>query len=67
MYLVDSPGYGFAMRSRFELESWKKLMDLYFKEGNYLHRTICLVSTEDGIEEFDEMVNKTFVKKILDL
>lgn len=56
MYLVDSPGYGFAQRSAKELESWKKLMEIYFREGQNLHRSICLINSEDGIEPQDKQV-----------
>jgi len=38
-YLVDLPGYGYAKRSKAEVERWSKLLDRYFRQS----RDIALV------------------------
>lgn len=43
MILVDAPGYGFAQGDKKEVNSWKKMMDIYIQQSAYLHRILCLV------------------------
>jgi GTP-binding protein len=54
--LVDSPGYGFAQRSKEEIATWGKMMNKYLKYSHFLHRVIILIDSEHGLKDIDKMV-----------
>lgn len=45
IYLVDLPGYGYAIRSKEEIEKWGKMMEDYLGEREELERIIMLVDS----------------------
>lgn len=45
IYLVDLPGYGYAERSKSEIEKWGKMMDDYLANREPLVQTILLVDS----------------------
>lgn len=45
IYLVDLPGYGYAERSKSEVEKWGKMMDDYLANREPLVQTILLVDS----------------------
>ncbi len=49
-YLVDSPGFGFAQRSKAEQEKWRKLMESYIEKREELTAVALLIdSRHQGI------------------
>lgn len=56
LYMVDSPGYGFANHaSKKEMDSWKHMINIYLK-SEYMHRAICLFDSEHGLKPTDIML-----------
>jgi GTP-binding protein len=50
-YLVDTPGYGFAHRSKAEQEKWRRLMESYISERTELQAVgIVIDSRHQGLE-----------------
>ncbi|MBQ3462541.1 MAG: YihA family ribosome biogenesis GTP-binding protein [Clostridia bacterium] len=45
IYLVDLPGYGYAQRSKVEIEKWGKMMENYLANRESLIQTILLVDS----------------------
>ncbi len=45
IYLVDLPGYGYASRSKSEIEKWGEMMENYLKNREELERIILLVDS----------------------
>lgn len=45
IYLVDLPGYGYAQRSKTEIEKWGKMMEDYLANREQLVQTILLVDS----------------------
>ena len=45
IYLVDLPGYGYAQRSKTEIEKWGKMMEDYLSSREPLVQTILLVDS----------------------
>lgn len=45
IYLVDLPGYGYAKRSKSEIEKWGSMMEDYLKNREPLVQTILLVDS----------------------
>lgn len=45
IYLVDLPGYGYAQRSKTEIEKWGKMMEDYLSSREPLIQTILLVDS----------------------
>ena len=45
IYLVDLPGYGYAQRSKVEIEKWGKMMEDYLANREPLIQTILLVDS----------------------
>ena len=45
IYLVDLPGYGYAQRSKTEIEKWGKMMEDYLANREPLVQTILLVDS----------------------
>ena len=54
--LVDCPGYGFARASHTDKENWRKFMELYLRQGVFLHRVILLIDIQVGLMESDKML-----------
>ncbi|MCR5041379.1 MAG: ribosome biogenesis GTP-binding protein YihA/YsxC [Clostridia bacterium] len=42
-FIADLPGYGYAKRSKAELESWGELMDAYFTTGRPIALTVQII------------------------
>lgn len=55
-YLVDSPGYGFAMGEKKEIEKWGKMMNFYFKNSYFINQIIVLIDSEHGFKQVDNMI-----------
>ncbi len=51
--LVDLPGYGYAKRSKAELERWSRLIDSYFDSGRDLALVVSLVDIRHDPTELD--------------
>lgn len=56
IYLVDLPGYGYAKRSKAEVESWGKMMDDYLANREELIQTILLVDSRHDPTKDDIMM-----------
>ncbi len=57
-YLVDLPGYGYAKVSQNERQSWRKLVDSYLVENDFLKGIIEIIDSRHGITRSDfEMIN----------
>ena len=53
IYLVDLPGYGYAVRSKQEIEKWGKMMEAYLRDREELERIILLVDSRHAPTEDD--------------
>lgn len=53
IYLVDLPGYGYAVRSKQEIEKWGKMMEDYLRDREELERIILLVDSRHAPTEDD--------------
>lgn len=53
IYLVDLPGYGYAVRSKQEIEKWGKMMEDYLRDREELERIIMLVDSRHAPTEDD--------------
>lgn len=51
--LVDLPGYGFARRSREEIQKWSSLTESFFEENTALQMVLQLVDSKVGITRDD--------------
>lgn len=59
LFLVDLPGYGFALRNRAEKDKWSSLTDGYFtknKNADLICGVIQLVDSRVGITDDDAMM-----------
>lgn len=56
MYLVDLPGYGFARRSKTDIEKWSKLTAGYFEYNSSLKLVLQLIDSRAGITNDDRMM-----------
>lgn len=54
--LVDMPGYGYAARSRNEIESWGRMMDSYFATRENLRTVVLIMDIRREWQEEEEMV-----------
>lgn len=54
--LVDLPGYGFAKVSKTARKSWKKMINLYFKERIQLNGVISLVDIRHKADSKDKIM-----------
>lgn len=52
--LVDLPGYGFAKRSKREIEHWKKIINEYFQYSVNIFLVILLIDSKVGITDLDD-------------
>ena len=62
--MVDAPGYGYAKGDPKELERWGKMMLKYFTKSFFLHRVVCLIDSEHGLKEVDQMIFDILEKKM---
>lgn len=53
IYLVDLPGYGYAVRSKAEIEKWGGMIEDYLKNREPLERIILLVDSRHAPTEDD--------------
>lgn len=53
IYLVDLPGYGYAVRSKQEIEKWGKMMEDYLRDREELERIIMLVDSRHAPTDDD--------------
>lgn len=56
IYLVDLPGYGYAVRSKAEIEKWGSMIENYLKNRKELERIILLVDSRHAPTEDDIMM-----------
>ena len=56
IFLVDLPGYGYAKRSREEIEAWGDMIEDYLKNRKQLTRVILLVDSRHAPTTDDKMM-----------
>lgn len=56
IYLVDLPGYGYAKRSKSEVESWGEMMDGYLNGRPQLKKVMLLVDSRHEPTDDDKMM-----------
>ena len=56
IFLVDLPGYGYAKRSREEIENWGSMIEDYFNSRKQLKRVILLVDSRHAPTTDDKMM-----------
>lgn len=56
IYLVDLPGYGYAKRSKSEVESWGEMMDGYLNGRSQLKKVMLLVDSRHEPTGDDKMM-----------
>ncbi len=56
VYLVDLPGYGYAKRSKKEIESWGNMMEDYLNNRQQLRKVMLLVDSRHAPSEDDKMM-----------
>lgn len=56
IYLVDLPGYGYAKRSRDEIEAWGGMIEEYLRSRKQLKRVILLVDSRHEPTTDDKMM-----------
>lgn len=56
IYLVDLPGYGYAKRSKAEVESWGEMMDDYLNSRPQLKKVMLLVDSRHEPTNDDKMM-----------
>ncbi|HSW60120.1 MAG TPA: ribosome biogenesis GTP-binding protein YihA/YsxC [bacterium] len=56
LYFVDLPGYGFASRSKSELDSWRFMIEEYLLKRNGLTEIFLLIDSRHGIMANDEQM-----------
>ncbi len=52
--LVDLPGYGYAKRSKKEIERWKRIINEYFSYSENIFTVIVLIDSKVGITDLDD-------------
>ncbi|KRX05981.1 P-loop containing nucleoside triphosphate hydrolase [Pseudocohnilembus persalinus] len=63
LILCDAPGYGFAKRTKSEMQSWGEMMGLYISKSLFLHRVYVIIDASVGFIEVDKMVFKMLEQK----
>lgn len=53
-YLVDLPGYGYAKVSLQERQSWKKSVESYLTNNDFLKAVIQIIDSRQGITKLDQ-------------
>ncbi len=56
LFLVDLPGYGFARRSKTDIEKWSRLTAGYFEYNSSLKLVLQLIDSRAGITADDRMM-----------
>ena len=56
IFLVDLPGYGYAKRSKSDIESWGSMIDDYLHERAQLRKVMLLVDSRHEPTEDDKMM-----------
>ena len=56
LVLVDAPGYGYAKRSRSEVDLWANMMAYYVEKRNNLSKIFILMDSRRGVMNHDEQV-----------
>lgn len=56
IYLVDLPGYGYAKRSKAEIESWGSMIEDYLNNRPQMRRVMLLVDSRHEPTEDDKMM-----------
>ncbi|HNW15431.1 MAG TPA: ribosome biogenesis GTP-binding protein YihA/YsxC [bacterium] len=56
LYFVDLPGYGFASRSKSELDSWRSMIEEYLLKRTELLEIFLLIDSRHGIMANDEQM-----------
>lgn len=55
-YCVDLPGYGYAVSSKKDQETWKKFIEEYFDENQNLKLVIQLIDIRHELKESDQLM-----------
>ncbi len=53
-YFVDLPGYGYAKVSQTERESWRRLIESYFKQARTLRAAVAILDSRHGALASDQ-------------
>lgn len=53
LIFIDAPGYGYAERDKKTIQSWKMLLENYFKESRYTKYVLALVDSKVGLTASD--------------
>jgi GTP-binding protein len=56
IYVVDLPGYGFARTSKSVQEQWKKNIEAYLKENEYLRLVFLLLDSRHNLLPIDQLM-----------
>lgn len=56
IYLVDLPGYGYAVRSKTEIEKWGEMIENYLRNREELERIILLVDSRHAPTKDDRIM-----------
>lgn len=56
-YIVDLPGYGFANKSKKEVNSWKGLIEDYFKNNKNISLVFLLIDIRHSPSNLDKQMN----------
>ena len=62
-YIVDLPGYGFANKSKKEVNSWKALIEDYFKNNKNISLVFLLIDIRHNPFNLDKQMN-TYLKDL---
>ena len=66
LYLVDMPGYGFALRGKKEIANWDKLIKDYLGGRRNLRRIFLLIDSRHGLKTGDiEIMNLLNEKAVI--
>jgi GTP-binding protein len=60
MYLVDTPGYGFARGNQNEVESWKQMIETYLNERETLKGVFLIMDIRREWSDEEEMLKDWF-------
>jgi len=53
-YLVDLPGFGYAKVAQQERQAWKKLIESFFTNSNFLKGVIHIIDSRHGLTKLDQ-------------
>ena len=63
IYIVDLPGYGFALRSKAERRGWGSLIETYFGLGRDMRLVVMLTDIRHGPTEDDGLMYEYLMSK----